>query len=160
MNAPYYANTNPENPTSRTATEIRKAEYQFWERLHPDPDDDIETISQSLSDLTGARQSRIRNIIFAFERLKELPRLRARQEQHFHLDLDRLITIDQTLAKLGAIDAEKKFTIDDALTNYLTPNPSQSKAALAPQSPPKAARAHCAPRSLYCRAGSAPQASL
>lgn len=127
MNAPYYANTNPENSTSRAATEIRKAEYQFWEKLHPGSDDDIEIISQSLSDLTGARQSRIRNIIFAFERLKELPRLRARQEQHFHLDLDRLITIDQTLAKLGAIDAEKKFTIDDALTNYLTPTRPNQK---------------------------------
>ena len=101
MNAPYCANTNPANSTSQAATDIRKAEYLLWKRLHPDSDDDIEIISQSLSDLTGTRQSRIRNIIFAFERLQELPRLKARQEEHYHLDLDRLITIDQTLSKLG-----------------------------------------------------------
>lgn len=108
MNAPYFANTNSQNSTSRAATTIRKAEYLLWRRLHPDPDEDIEIISQSLSDLTGTRQSRIRNIIFAFERLKELPHLQARQEELYHLDLDRLITIDQTLSKLGEIDAEQR----------------------------------------------------
>ena len=85
MNAPYFANTNPANSTSQAATDIRKAEYLLWKRLDPGPDDDIEIISQSLSDLTGTRQSRIRNIIFAFERLQELPRLKARQEEHLSL---------------------------------------------------------------------------
>ena len=127
MNAPYFANTNSQNSTSRAATTIRKAEYLLWRRLHPDPDKDIEIISQSLSDLTGTRQSRIRNIIFAFERLKELPHLQARQEELYHLDLDRLITIDQTLSKLGEIDADKRLLIDAELTTYLTPKRPNQK---------------------------------
>ena len=127
MNAPYFANTNPANSTSQAATDIRKAEYLLWKRLHPDPDDDIEIISQSLSDLTGTRQSRIRNIIFAFERLQELPRLKARQEELYHLDLDRLITIDQTLSKLGEIDTEQCLLIDAELTTYLTPKRPNQK---------------------------------
>ena len=127
MNAPYFANTNPENSTSQAATDIRKAEYLLWKRVHPDPDDDIEIISQSLSDLTGARQSRIRNIIFAFERLKELPRLKSRQEELYHLDLDRLITIDQTLSKLGEINAEQRLLIDAELATYLTPKRPNQK---------------------------------
>ena len=127
MNAPYFANTNPENSTSQAATDIRKSEYRLWRSLHPDPDDDIEIISQSLSDLTGARQSRIRNIIFAFERLKELPRLKSRQEELYHLDLDRLITIDQTLSKLGEINAEQRLLIDAELATYLTPKRPNQK---------------------------------
>ena len=127
MNVPYFANTNPANSTSQAATDIRKAEYLLWKRLHPDPDDDIEIISQSLSDLTGTRQSRIRNIIFAFERLQELPRLKARQEELYHLDLDRLITIDQTLSKLGEIGTEQCLLIDAELTTYLTPKRPNQK---------------------------------
>ncbi|MGP5496292.1 HNH endonuclease signature motif containing protein [Corynebacterium flavescens] len=120
MTTAFYANTNPAHEVSAAATGLRREEYLFWRSLQPEEDADIDIVVATLSGLTGASEGRITRIIYTFVRLEELPRLRAEQEESFHLDLDRLIAIDSALSKLGDVAQETLQDIDEELTRYLS----------------------------------------
>ena len=48
MEEPYFSTTNTDDPTTRLAYEMRKAEYEFWVNQVPDLDSDFELVTNSL----------------------------------------------------------------------------------------------------------------
>ena len=77
MEEPYFSTTNTTDPTTRSAFEMRKAEYEFWVNQVPNLDSDFELVTQSLYRTTGVNEGRIGHILMALHRLEELPELQA-----------------------------------------------------------------------------------
>ncbi|MGP5592776.1 HNH endonuclease signature motif containing protein [Corynebacterium flavescens] len=112
--------TTATNSAAIAATAIRKQEYELWQSIKPPLEADVEIECHCLSTTTGLSESKTKNIISALYRLEELPKLKELQELHFHLDLNRLITIDATLCKLGNDATETLERIDAEIARYLT----------------------------------------
>ncbi|MDO5032610.1 HNH endonuclease signature motif containing protein [Corynebacterium sp.] len=127
MTAPYFSHTNPDNATAAAAAQLRRAELAFWAAHLPELDADFELVAQKMYNATGVNEGRVKEIFLALYRLEEMPTLRAFQEEHHVLDLDRLIAINKSLDKLGTPLSGALERIDEALTAYLRPRrPNQS----------------------------------
>ena len=101
MKVPYHSHTNPEDEIAQAAAQIRHAELRFWREHLPEFDNDIELAVQRMFSATGISPTRISKIFMALDRLESMPELHALQERYLHLDLDRLIAINESLDKLG-----------------------------------------------------------
>ncbi|WP_306592744.1 hypothetical protein [Corynebacterium striatum] len=101
MKVPYHSHTNPEDEIAQAAAQIRHAELRFWCEHLPEFDNDIELAVQRMFSATGVSPARISKIFMALDRLESMPELHALQERYLHLDLDRLIAINESLDKLG-----------------------------------------------------------
>ncbi|MGP5496345.1 hypothetical protein [Corynebacterium flavescens] len=112
--------TTATNSAAIAATTIRKQEYELWQSIKPPLEVDVETECHCLSTTTGLSESKTKNIISALYRLEELPKPKELQELHFHLDLNRLITIDATLCKLRNDATDTLERIDAEIARYLT----------------------------------------
>ena len=97
----YYRHLTPGDPLCEAARDLRRDEYWLWQKYRPPLDADIELAAHDLASRTGESPRRIINITCALHRLDELPRLKASQEEYFHLNFPRLIAIDDVLSKLG-----------------------------------------------------------
>lgn len=116
----YYAPNNPLNPVTVAYAELRRAEFRFWMDNLPHPEDDFDVCCTTLAVATGHSPRKVSAIIMALFRLRQLPQL-AEFQDFLLLDLDRLITIDQTLAKLGTPNKELLDQLDEQLVSFLTP---------------------------------------
>ncbi|HCG3140337.1 TPA: HNH endonuclease [Corynebacterium striatum] len=121
MKVPYHSHTNPEDEIAQAAAQIRHAELRFWREHLPEFDNDIELAVQRMFSATGISPARISKIFMALDRLESMPELHALQERYLHLDLDRLIAINESLDKLGEPLPGALARIDAGITKYLTP---------------------------------------
>lgn len=121
MKVPYHSHTNPEDEIAQAAAQIRHAELRFWREHLPEFDNEIELAVQRMFSATGVSPTRISKIFMALDRLESMPELHALQERYLHLDLDRLIAINESLDKLGEPLADALARIDAGITKYLTP---------------------------------------
>ncbi len=119
---PYYATTNTEDVTAHAAHKMRVAELNFWQLALPALDEDFPLYCEKLAVQSSVDPGRIEKIFFALYRLEELPRFAALVWSMGHINMDRLIAIDQVLSKLGMPPADVLERIDNALTDYLTPS--------------------------------------
>lgn len=117
----YFAPCNPHNPLSAAALELRRAELELWIEYLPPLDCDFDLSCATLSAHTGTAPERVGSIIMAVHRLKELPLLAQAHAAHGGLDVQRLIVIDQVLAKLGLPGSDVIAHVDKALAAYFTP---------------------------------------
>ena len=114
----YYTVNNPTDPMAVHMTTIRQTDHLAWEQILPDEDSDFEHTVATLSISTGLTRNRVTQIILALYQLRDLPGLHALQHELFHLDTQRLIAICNALFGLNP---DHLATVDDHLTDYLTP---------------------------------------
>ncbi len=114
----FYTVNNPADPTAVAQTAIRKAEHQLIEQIMPDEETDFELAISTLAVSTGYSRHRVRQLILAFYQLNDLPMLEKLQQQLYHLDLQRLVTIS---TGLFGLNPEKLTVVDELLADYLTP---------------------------------------
>lgn len=120
----YYTVNNPADPIAMALGAIRKAEHQLISQIMPDEDTDFELAVSTLAISTGYSRHRVRQLILAFYQLRDLPLLEQLQQDLFHLDHQRLITISNALFGLNP---EHLGVVDELLTDYLTPTaPNQA----------------------------------
>ena len=120
----YYTVNNPADPTAVALGAIRKAEHQLISGVLPDEDTDFELAVSTLAVSTGYSRHRVRQLLLAFYQLRDLPLLEQLQQDLFHLDHQRLITISNALFGLHP---EHLGVVDELLTDYLTPTaPNQA----------------------------------
>ncbi len=115
----YYSVNNPGDPAAVLSRKLVRQEYELWCALsgQMDPDQDSDILTASLTRSTGMARGFIQNNLMAMSTLDELPRLRALQEQLWHLDLHRLRAIDSALAPADRVYFDE---VDEQLTHYLT----------------------------------------
>ncbi|AGF72339.1 HNH endonuclease signature motif containing protein [Corynebacterium halotolerans] len=115
----YYSVTNPDDPVAVLSRDVIRKDYELWSTLthHLDPEQDSDVLAASLTRSTGMAKNFIQNNLMAILTLDELPRLRALQEELWHLDLHRLRAIDSALAPA---DRDHLPEVDEQLTDYLT----------------------------------------
>lgn len=96
-----------------------QADFEFWMNHQP-PNNDVnfETWVRELAAKLGMSLTRVRNLVMCFQRIVALPLLVELQRNSYHLDLDRLITIDRSLK---GVNDEHLPTMDAFLVKLLTP---------------------------------------
>lgn len=121
-NAYYSVDVN--KPAALLATNIRRQEYELWQTILPDSEDDFALVVAEIRRVTGKGERQVEDAINAHTRIRELPYLRQLQELTFRLDQSRLVAID---AVLSQVDDETLIEeIDRRITLYLIPtNPNQ-----------------------------------
>lgn len=123
----FYSLCSPEDPAAIRSTRIRRADHEMWQSVLPAQIEDVDLVLADLSASTGHGERYIQSALYAHMRLLELPGLKALQERMFHLDLNRLKTIDSVLCKIDANNQEHLAVLDAELTDYLTPTrPNQA----------------------------------
>lgn len=123
----FYSLCSSSDPTAIHGTRIRRADHEMWQSVLPAQLEDIDLILADLGASTGHGDMYIQSALYAHMRLLELPGLKELQERMFHLDLNRLKTIDSVLCKIDGNNREHLAVIDTELTDYLTPSrPNQT----------------------------------
>lgn len=119
--AAYYAVSSPYERDAVAGQRVRRADHEMWQRLLPDLGEDHQLVIARLKRSLGRGEGYLSAALYAHQRLREMPLLRAQQESTFHLDLDRLKAIDSVMSKADANDSELIAKIDVQLSEYLTP---------------------------------------
>ncbi|AGF72911.1 hypothetical protein A605_09545 [Corynebacterium halotolerans YIM 70093 = DSM 44683] len=114
------------DPVAVRRHRLLRAEHELWAEVLPGEIDvldteSVATLTARLYRSTGYSETYLVDAIHAYATLAELPRLRALQDELCHLDLYRLRIISDTLLKADHDDSAMMATIDEALTDYLTP---------------------------------------
>lgn len=123
----FYSLCSTEDSAAIRSTRIRRADHEMWQSVLPAQLEDVDLVLADLGASTGHGDMYIQSALHAHMRLLELPGLKALQERMFHLDLNRLKTIDSVLCKIDANNREHLAVIDAELTEYLTPTrPNQT----------------------------------
>ena len=117
----YYSVSSRHDKAAVRGTRARREDYEMWQEELPDDDADYRLALARLRRSTGRGDTFITSAIFAHRRIRQLPRLKAVQERHFHLDMTRLKTIDSVLDKIDADNAEHMAVVDEELATFLTP---------------------------------------
>ena len=117
----YYAVSSPFERESIAGRRIRKADYELWQSMLPDLEEDYQLVIANLKRLMGRGEGYLSTALYAHVRINEMPKLKALQESMFHLDLERLKAIDAVMSKADVSDKEDLGVIDTELSEYLTP---------------------------------------
>ncbi|MDO5511531.1 HNH endonuclease signature motif containing protein [Corynebacterium sp.] len=117
----YYAVSSPFERESIAGRRIRQSDYELWQSLLPEMEDDFQLVIANLKRLMGKGEGYLSSALYAHLRITEMPKLKALQERMFHLDLERLKAIDSVMSKVDASDTEVLAIIDTELSDYLTP---------------------------------------
>ena len=118
----YYSISNTNDPVAVQGMIRRCVDLNIWMQQLPDDDDDFELYARRMSSTFGVTTGYVRAAVFGLVRLAELPVTSAVFYRLVHLDIDRLIGINNTLDKLGpSPDAAMMQRIDEKLAEYLTP---------------------------------------
>lgn len=120
MQGPHFLIQVEDNPTASAARAIVAAEYTMFSRFaHEDFGSyDYEETVMHLSKMSGRGKVRSDAGLFSYVRLHDLPGLRALQDEHMLLDVQRLETVDSTLHLLGVdpdpahLEAADKLLVD------------------------------------------------
>ena len=123
MSHNYYAVSNTNKPLARLYLSARQMEYSAWLGLIPRFEEDFELATEECARHYGQSADTVGKTFLALQRLtRELPKLFAMVQQHWHLDFPRIIAIDAALSKLGSDpDPEVMEELDAKITRYLTP---------------------------------------
>ncbi|NLP40545.1 MAG: hypothetical protein GX356_12685, partial [Corynebacterium pollutisoli] len=117
----YYAVSSPFERESIAGRRIREADYELWQSMLPDLEEDYQLVIANLKRLMGRGEGYLSTALYAHVRINEMPKLKALQESMFHLDLERLKAIDAVMSKADVSDKEDLGVIDTELSEYLTP---------------------------------------
>lgn len=124
----FFATENPEDPAAVAGRTIREGEYATFGRFaQRDPEGDLDSpdydqLIAQLSTSTGLRRGATEKGVTAYMSLRDLPGLRAMQEQTKRLDVDRLDAVGEQLADLGNNATPEVYkAIDDLLVSIFTP---------------------------------------
>lgn len=118
----YYTISNVNDPLTAQGVLRRCMDLQAWMSNLPEDEEDFELYGRTMSAAFGVSMSYCASAAFALLRLKELPATNAIFRRLYHLDIDRLIGINNTLDKLGpSPDPGSLHRIDLELAEYITP---------------------------------------
>ena len=125
----YFATECPNNENAEYASLLRQCQFGLFGLYAEDgqdfagSSDDIHVEIAKLSAVTGMGKKAVENAMCAYMRLQELPMLRDLQRRTQRLDLSRLITIDNQLARLGNdITDEMLAAFDELLAGLFSPS--------------------------------------
>lgn len=117
----YFTHCNPYNRQAVAMLELRRHKYLVWEKaveLNADDYDELQTLLVADS---GETTARVGDIISAFYRMSDLPKLHAFAMKLWHLDIEHWMAIDRAMHKAGDASAQIFSVIDDLLVDLLTP---------------------------------------
>ncbi|GJN41918.1 HNH endonuclease signature motif containing protein [Corynebacterium ammoniagenes] len=123
MSETFYAVNNPNSPLARLYSTTRCAELDAWIQLIPEFEEDFDLATEECARHYGQNANVVGKNFLALQRLiRELPKLHAVVQEHWHLDFPRLVAIDTALSKLGPNpDPEIMEELDAKIAKYLTP---------------------------------------
>ena len=118
----YYSINNTNDHLAVQGMIRRCMDLNIWMQHIPDDDEDFELYARKMSSTFGVSVGYVRAAVFGIMRLRELPETNAVFHRLCHLDIDRLIGINNTLDKLGPVpDPDMMQRIDLELSLFLTP---------------------------------------
>ncbi|MFC6146929.1 HNH endonuclease signature motif containing protein [Corynebacterium nasicanis] len=117
----FYSVSSPFERASVAGRRIRQGDFELWQSMLPDLEDDYQVVIANLKRLMGKGEGYLSSALYAHVRINEMPRLKALQERMFHLDLERLKAIDAVMSKADVSDEDIRDVIDVELSDYLTP---------------------------------------
>lgn len=118
----YYSISNINDPIAVHGMIRRCMDLYMWMQHIPTDEEDFELYARKMSSTFGVSVGYVRAAVFGLMRLDELPETNAVFMRLCHLDIDRLIGINNTLDKLGPVpDSGIMQRIDSELAGYLTP---------------------------------------
>lgn len=118
---PFYSHCNPDNQQALAGLELRRQEFYFWNGLIDTNYGDVDELFTGLVADTGLSPYRVEQLVHAFVRMRELPKLYELATRMWHIDLERWISIDRAMDKAGDVDASLYRHIDAMLVKYLYP---------------------------------------
>lgn len=123
----FFASENPDDPDSTAGIYLRRAQHAIFGRYAQNDeflgshDADAEVTAVSIS--TGLTPSYVKEGMFAYMTLQQLPRLRDLQDDAQRLDIKRLCAIEKAVNRLGNDAAPEDYEqIDDLLVGLFTPD--------------------------------------
>ena len=118
----YYSINNTNDHLAVQGMIRRCIDLNIWMQHIPDDDEDFELYARKMSSTFGVSVGYVRAAVFGIIRLRELPETNVVFHRLCHLDIDRLIGINNTLDKLGPIpDPDMMQRIDLELSLFITP---------------------------------------
>lgn len=124
----YFSIHNPNDPIAYLQHQHQRFEYLTWATAFPttafDSHRDATEYAATLTRSTGHTTRHIIDNLSALTTLRKLPRLHAAINQHFHVDMQRLRTIDNHTTGIHAdLQQDHDFwdTLDQRLTELFTP---------------------------------------
>lgn len=118
----YYSISNCHDPAAAHGMIRRCMDLHIWMMHVPEDEEDFELYARKMSSTFGVTVGYVRAAVFGIMRLAELPETNAIFRRLCHLDIDRLIGINNTLDKLSLVpDIAMLHRIDCELAEYLTP---------------------------------------
>ncbi|MDK8718583.1 HNH endonuclease signature motif containing protein [Corynebacterium pseudodiphtheriticum] len=117
----YFTHCNPHDEDAQTMLGLRRQEFHAWDSLIDFEHYDYDLLLKELMETTGLSSHKVGDIIGAFYRMTDLPKLRDLATTMWHIDIDRWIAIDRAMVKAGDANAHLFAVIDNLLVEYLTP---------------------------------------
>ena len=123
----FFASENPDDPLAVASTSLRRSQHAIF-GLYARHDEffgsqDVDAEITAVSTSTGLTPRDVKEGMFAYMVLQQLPRLRALQEEEHRLDIKRLCAIEKAVNRLGNDAAPDDYTqIDDLLVDLFTPS--------------------------------------
>lgn len=122
----FFASENPDDPSATAGANLRRSQHAIFgvysrhAEFFGSRDVDAEVTSVSVS--TGLTPRDVKEGMFAYMTLQQLPRLRALQDEIQRLDIRRLCAIEKTVNRLGNNADPSDFAqIDALLVGLFTP---------------------------------------
>lgn len=131
MDGPYFRIQDPDDPIAAAAKSIVECEYAIYSRFAREEAGafDLDEVLRVYMAATSKGKISVENGIFAYQRLADLPRLRELQDREKLLDITRLTSVTETLARLGNRPDPAVLAQADALLVELF-TPSKRRQAL------------------------------
>ena len=129
--AAFFATENTDNLDAVAGMGMRAAihavfhHYATTDEFEGSKDHDTELAR--MCSATGLSLTEVRNAVYAYRSLKDLPMLRALQEATHRLDLRRLRAIDRAIRVLGDTPDPEVFAVLDALLVTFSPQRSRTR---------------------------------
>lgn len=123
----FFASENPDDPLTAAGTGFRRNQHAiFGKYAHQneflgsrDMDEEVTAVSIA----TGLTPRDVKEGMFAYMSLQQLPRLRALQDEKHRLDVRRLAAIEKAVNRLGNdVEEEDYGQIDELLVGLFTPD--------------------------------------
>ncbi|WP_156230544.1 HNH endonuclease signature motif containing protein [Corynebacterium occultum] len=123
----FHSLSSPDDPLAVAFQQAREAEYLAWRRAMPtgsQQERDFTELAATITRSTGIRSGVIASNLYALLTLDKLPQLKTLIEEHFHVDMSRLRTIDHQLTGICVELLEDPGfweAVDERLSSLLSP---------------------------------------
>ena len=122
----FFASENPDDRLTAAGIHLRRAQHAIFgvyathDEFFGSHDADAEVTAVSIS--TGLTPRDVKEGMFAYMTLQQLPQLRELQDEHQRLDIKRLCAVEKAVNRLGNdADPEDYAQIDELLVGLFTP---------------------------------------